>query len=89
MRADLERQWSRRGSDFADQTQRRVRGVTAKAWRFAGEMEEIAAIFEFAGLPDGFHKAAGDIYQRIAHFKVAEETPPLDAVLDALLGKDT
>jgi 3-hydroxyisobutyrate dehydrogenase-like beta-hydroxyacid dehydrogenase len=88
VRADLERQWSRRGSDFADQTQRRVRRVTAKAWRFAGEMEEIAATFEFAGLPGGFHKAAGDIYQRIAHFKVVEETPPIKAVLEALLGKN-
>jgi 3-hydroxyisobutyrate dehydrogenase-like beta-hydroxyacid dehydrogenase len=88
VRADLERQWSRGGSDFADQTQRRVRRVTAKAWRFAGEMDEISSTFEFAGLPGGFHQAAGDIYQRIAHFKVAEETPPLDAVLEALLGKD-
>ncbi|MFZ0543967.1 MAG: DUF1932 domain-containing protein [Candidatus Promineifilaceae bacterium] len=84
VREDLERQWSRNGSDFAEQTAERVRRVTAKAWRFAGEMEEIAATFEAAGLPGGFHEAAADIYRRIADFKDAEETPELSAVLTAL-----
>jgi 3-hydroxyisobutyrate dehydrogenase-like beta-hydroxyacid dehydrogenase len=84
VRQDLERQWSRNGSDFTAQTAERVRRVTAKAWRFAGEMEEIAATFESAGLPGGFHLAAADIYQRIAHFKDNEETPELAAVLAAL-----
>ncbi len=81
----LEAQWSRGGSDFTSQTQQRIRRVTAKAWRFAGEMEEIAATLEGAGLPGGFHIAAADIYQRIAHFKGMDEPPPLEEVLDALL----
>ena len=85
VRADLEKQWSRDGSDFANQTQQRIRRVTAKAWRFAGEMEEIAATLEGAELPGGFHIAAADIYQRIAHFKGMDEPPPLEVVLDALL----
>ena len=85
IRAYLERQWSRGGSDFATQTKGRVCRVTAKAWRFAGEMEEIAATMEGAGLPGGFHTAAGDIYRRIAHFKEVENTPLLEEVLDALL----
>ncbi|MCJ7661806.1 MAG: DUF1932 domain-containing protein [Anaerolineales bacterium] len=85
VRADLERQWSRGGSDFAEQTTNRVRRVTAKAWRFAGEMDEIADTFESAGLPGGFHAAAGMIYERMARFKDAASTPELDAVLDALL----
>jgi 3-hydroxyisobutyrate dehydrogenase-like beta-hydroxyacid dehydrogenase len=84
VREDLERQWSRNDSDFATQTAERVRRVTAKAWRFAGEMEEIAATFESAGLPGGFHLAAANIYERIAHFKGTEETPELAAVLAAL-----
>jgi 3-hydroxyisobutyrate dehydrogenase-like beta-hydroxyacid dehydrogenase len=83
VRQELEMQWSRGGSDFAQQTQERVRRVTAKAWRFAGEMEEISATFEQAGLPGGFHAAAADVYRRIAHFKGAE-TPSLDEVLEAL-----
>ena len=83
----LNAQWSSNGSDFAEQTERRVRGVTAKAWRFVGEMEEISATLEGAGLPGGFHEAAADVYTRIAGFKDAPETPPLDDVVDALLHK--
>ena len=64
--------------------------MTAKAWRFAGEMEEIADFFADAGLPAGFHRAAAVLYRRIAHFKDAAELPELVAVLAALLddGKD-
>lgn len=40
-----------------------------KGWRYVGEMEEIAASFEAAGLPGGFHKAAADLYRRLAPFK--------------------
>jgi 3-hydroxyisobutyrate dehydrogenase-like beta-hydroxyacid dehydrogenase len=87
IRADLEKQWSRGGSDFAVQTRGRVRRVTAKAWRFSGEMEEIAATLALAGLPDGFHLAAAEIYRRITHFKGLEE-PPLEEVLKALLEKN-
>jgi len=87
VRADLERQWSRGGSDFAARTASSVRNVTAKAWRFVGEMVEISSTFEGAGLPGGFHAAAADIYRRIAHFKSAPETPTLGEVLAALLGE--
>ena len=85
VRADLEGQWSRGGSDFAEQTTKRVRRVTAKAWRFAGEMDEIAATFEQAGLPGGFHASAAEIYQRMAGFKDSKSTPDLEDVLTALL----
>jgi 3-hydroxyisobutyrate dehydrogenase-like beta-hydroxyacid dehydrogenase len=85
VRSALEEQWSKHGSTFAEDTQNRVRNVTAKAWRFAGEMEEIAATFREAGFPDSFHLAANDIYKRIADFKDAPETPSLDDVLSALM----
>ena len=85
VRGDLERQWSRNGSDFAEQTSRRVRQVTAKAWRFAGEMEEISATLSGAGVPGEFHGAAAEVYRRLADFKSAPETPPLEDVLEALL----
>ncbi|MEE8389330.1 MAG: DUF1932 domain-containing protein [Anaerolineae bacterium] len=90
VREELEHQWSRGGSDFAEQTSQRVRRVTAKAWRFAGEMDEISATFSEAGLPGDFHAAAAVIYRRITHFKDAPFTPPLDDVLTALVqGKET
>ena len=84
---DLNRQWARGNPDFPANTAERVRGVTAKAWRFSGEMEEIAQTFQDAGLPGGFHQAAAQIYERIAHFKDASELPPLENVLDALLSQ--
>jgi 3-hydroxyisobutyrate dehydrogenase-like beta-hydroxyacid dehydrogenase len=85
---DLERQWSRNGSDFAEQTSNRVRQVTAKAWRFAGEMDEISATFSDAGVPGEFHSAAARIYRRLAGFKDAPEAPSLEEVLEALLARD-
>ena len=88
VRKELEKQWSRDGSDFAQKTLVRVRNVAAKAWRFSGEMEEIASTLEEAGLPGGFHLAASDIFQRIARFKDSSPAPPVEDVLGALLALD-
>jgi 3-hydroxyisobutyrate dehydrogenase-like beta-hydroxyacid dehydrogenase len=56
-----------------------------KAWRYVGEMQEIAEAFESAGLPTGFHEAAAEVCQRFACFKDQTE-PPLTvaAVVQAL-----
>ncbi|MEM9175693.1 MAG: DUF1932 domain-containing protein [Myxococcota bacterium] len=60
--------------------------ITApKAWRFDGEMDEIARTFSAAGLPDGFHRAAGDVYRRLKDFKDAEAIPEIEAVVARLL----
>lgn len=66
----------------------RVSGrIGKKAWRFVGEMEEIADTYSDAKLPNGFHLAAADIYSRLADLK---DQPPDQApgeVLDMLLHK--
>jgi len=82
---DLQTQWARNGSDFGEQAVNRATRVTAKAWRFAGEMEEISATFAAAGLPGEFHTASHDIYSRLAQFKDAPNTPSIEEVLEALL----
>jgi 3-hydroxyisobutyrate dehydrogenase-like beta-hydroxyacid dehydrogenase len=82
VRAELARQW---GETFTDQAVRRVCANTAKAWRFVGEMQEIAATFRGAGLPGGFHDAAADVFERLEAFKDHTEPPPIEAVLEALL----
>ena len=87
VRDELEAQWTRSDSDFATQTRNRVQRVTAKAWRFEGEMKEIAATLAGSGIPDGFHVSASEIFHRMAHFKDAPETPDLEEVLNALLLK--
>lgn len=55
-----------------------------KAWRWIAEMEEIAASFEAAGLPAGFHLAAADIYRRLEGFKGVAKAPALAEVTAAL-----
>ncbi len=84
VRDDLEAQW---GPEFTARTHRQVVGNTAKAWRFAGEMEEIAATFAGSGLPDGFHLAAAAVFSRLAEFKDAPASE-LSPVLSALLNRD-
>jgi 3-hydroxyisobutyrate dehydrogenase-like beta-hydroxyacid dehydrogenase len=57
-----------------------------KMWRYVGEMREIAAAFESAGLPGGFHSAAAEVSERLAGFKdQTEPGPTLAAVLEQLL----
>ena len=34
-----------------------------------GEMEEIAATYAAAGLPDAFHQGAAEVYRRMAIYK--------------------
>jgi len=55
-----------------------------KAWRWIGEMEEIAASFEAAGLPGGFHLAAAEVYRRLEDFKDVAAPPSLAAIAQAL-----
>ena len=85
VRAELARQW---GDAFTEQTVRRVCANTAKAWRFVGEMREIAATFRGAGLPGGFHEAAAEVYERLEAFKDHDEPPAIESVLEALLRRD-
>lgn len=85
VRKELETQWSRNGSDFVEQTTQQVRRSTAKAWRFVGEMEEIAATLEETGIPHGFHTAAADIFRRMAPLRSMADLPSIEDVLAALL----
>lgn len=54
-----------------------------KAWRWAGEMEEIAASFDAAGLPSGF-LAYAEIYRRLASFKDCAAPPSIEEVAQQL-----
>jgi hypothetical protein len=55
-----------------------------RSWRWVGEMEEIAAALESAGVTGGFHRAAVEVYGRLTGFK-NDSTVGGDEVLDALL----
>jgi len=84
VREALAGQWLLDGAGLETQAPERARRVTVKAWRFAGEMDEIAATFTAAGMPGGLHEAAAEIYRRLADFKNAPATPSLEEVLAAL-----
>ena len=60
-------------------------GTAPKAWRFVGEMEEIAAAFERHDLPTGFHRGAADLYEMLAVFR--DEAPSFDEVAELLSGR--
>ena len=84
VQAALEAQWERDEPGSVERAEARLRRVTAKAWRFEGEMHEIAATFAAAGLPGTFHAAAAEVYARLAGFRDEAEPPALEAVLAAL-----
>jgi len=77
-------EWDISQKGMRDSSERSALGTSPKAWRFAGEMREIAATFNAAGLPNGFHLAAAEIYERMAHFK-NDDPARLDQVIEALL----
>jgi 3-hydroxyisobutyrate dehydrogenase-like beta-hydroxyacid dehydrogenase len=56
-------EWRLSLPDLPDAVERAMRSAAAKGWRWVGEMEEIAATFAAAGQPDGFHRAAAEIYR--------------------------
>lgn len=85
VREVLEMQWASDWPDFDVQARQRAVRVTAKAWRFAGEMEEISMTFQNAGLPGGFHASAAEIYRRLSNYKDADPMPDLENVLESLL----
>jgi 3-hydroxyisobutyrate dehydrogenase-like beta-hydroxyacid dehydrogenase len=87
VRENLMEEWSLSGSNLAQESTRRVRRVTAKAWRFSDEMEEIAATFKSVGIPDGFHAASANIYTRLSGYK-GSEMPEIEDVIATLLKGD-
>ena len=77
-------EWATSLPGMAQQSQLAASGNAPKAWRFVGELREIAASFDAHALPDGFGMAAADVYERLARFKDSAETP-LSAVVDAII----
>ena len=77
-------EWKTSMPDLIARAEHTAKAVSPKAWRFAGEMEEIAAAFRANNLPSGFHGAAAELYRTLAEFKDRSPGPSLDEVLDVL-----
>ena len=81
---DLLAEWDMSLPGVAERLAGTASEVAPKAWRWTGEMDEIAATFADAGLPDGFHRAAGEVYRRLGAFKGMPDTT-VEGMLEALL----
>ncbi|MGR9091855.1 MAG: DUF1932 domain-containing protein [Gammaproteobacteria bacterium] len=81
----LQAQWRQSNPDLPDRLAGNAARDAPKAWRFAGEMEEIAATFEAHGLSGKFHHGAAQTFAALAHFRDAAGPPDLDRVLEGLL----
>ena len=81
----LLQEWAVSLPDLPGRSEGAARGTAAKAWRFVGEMHEIAQTFAAAGLPAGFHQAAAEVYDRMARFQDAEAAPTLEEVVTAVI----
>ena len=77
-------EWAISIPDLAGQSERSAFGNAPKAWRFVGEMEQIAVAFDEHDLPAGFAAASADLYRRLATFKDASG-PALDLVVEAIV----
>lgn len=80
----LLREWAISQTDLPKRSERAVEGTARKAWRFVGEMEELAAAFTAAGVPGEFHEAGAEIYRRLAGWKDAPTAPTVAEVLKTL-----
>lgn len=78
-------EWAVSRPDFVSRSEAAARGTGPKAWRFEGEMHEIAATFEAVGLPPEFHRGAAEVFRRMAQFK--DGGADLDRVVAALLDR--
>ena len=80
----LYEEWARSQPHLIDQSHRAALGTSRKAWRFVGEMEEIANSFASKGLPADFHRGAASLYSRMASLK-DQPSSDLELVIQTLL----
>jgi 3-hydroxyisobutyrate dehydrogenase-like beta-hydroxyacid dehydrogenase len=72
-------EWRLSLPDLSERSVAASRSALRKGWRWVGEMNEIADSYASAGLPDGFHRAAAEIYRR------ASVEPDGEAPIERLL----
>ncbi len=72
--SELEEEMSSSQANVLGQMQS-VIGLPGKAFRWVGEMEEIAATFESVGVTGGFHHGAAEIFRIVAASPLGDERP--------------
>ena len=62
--AELLAEWQHSQPQLPERLVQAQRSAMEKGWRWVGEMEEIAEFFASVGEPEGFHRAAAEIYRK-------------------------
>jgi 3-hydroxyisobutyrate dehydrogenase-like beta-hydroxyacid dehydrogenase len=57
-------EWRLSQPELLERSVSAARSAERKGWRWVAEMEEIASTFASAGLPNGFHLAAAEVFRR-------------------------
>lgn len=83
---ELLAEWDISQPGLATRSAGTAKSTSQKAWRFEGEMREIAATFAQADLPSGFHEGAAELYARMAALKDVSGGAGIDVVLAEILG---
>lgn len=72
------------GEETSQKRVEELQRIAGRAWRWEYEMLQIADTLRSAGMPDGSHLAAAEIYARLSGFKDLDNPPDWQALLDAL-----
>ena len=89
VREALEKQWDRYWPGFSEQKKEAATRVAYnKAWRFAGEMEEMAKTWEDVNVPNGFFEAAAEVYTRIGHLRESSGEQTIETVLKEVISDE-
>jgi 3-hydroxyisobutyrate dehydrogenase-like beta-hydroxyacid dehydrogenase len=79
-------EWRTSQPELAERSTSAARSALTKGWRWDGEMVEIAAFLDAAGLPAGFGSAAAEIYRRVPRDTTPEGAGrAVEAVIASLL----
>lgn len=76
-------EWRLSLPELLDRSESAARSAGRKGWRWVAEMEEIAATFDAADLPDGFHLAAAEVFRRAPRLHDASLDDVLQGLVDA------
>ena len=82
VRDALVEEWQRSQAILVPMSSAMAAATAPKAWRFAGEMMEIAATFDDAELSGDFHRGAADLYSRMSALK--DQSLSEDALIQVL-----
>jgi 3-hydroxyisobutyrate dehydrogenase-like beta-hydroxyacid dehydrogenase len=80
-------EWKISQPDLPARSERAINNNARKAWRFVGEMDEIARSLAAAGLPAAFLEAAREIYERLSDYKDTKTPPTVEEAAAKLLGQ--